>query len=319
MEYFLISYKLVIYITLALGVTLDQLLMFKTVAEVGSLRLASELLHKTQPAISQGIRQLESQFNLLLFSRAGYRLSLTEQGKLLFQRTLRLLNEAAEIQQVAKHLASGHEASITLAFEGSFELSLVLPILELTQNEYPNTQIILKQEYLTGAIEALSAGRADIIISPSELMQEKFSQVETTLLNQGQLIAVAAPKLLARHLSLSSSTELVNEYQIIVQDTGTGTGSLEFGVQDGQRRWYVNDFYTKKMLILSGMGWGKLPNHLMAEELKNGTLQALKLADIQTEILLHYYAIRTKTTILGPVASKLWKNLCLHGQRYHNA
>ncbi|MGB5803872.1 MAG: LysR family transcriptional regulator, partial [Vibrio anguillarum] len=74
--------------------TLDQLLMFKTVAEAGSLKAASDKLHKTQPAISQSIKQLESQLDLILFNREGYRLAITEQGRKLLQHTQRVLNEA---------------------------------------------------------------------------------------------------------------------------------------------------------------------------------------------------------------------------------
>ena len=58
--------------------TLEQLKMLKQVAELGSLKSASATLFKTQPAISQGIKQLEAQLGLQLFNRQGYRLSLTE-------------------------------------------------------------------------------------------------------------------------------------------------------------------------------------------------------------------------------------------------
>lgn len=295
--------------------TLDQLMMFKIVAEAGSLRAASERLHKTQPAISQGIKQLEAQLDLVLFNRDGYRLALTDQGKKIFQHALRLLNEAAEIKQVAKHLAHGNEASITLAFEASFDLTRVLPILELTQNEFPNTQIVLKQEYITGAIEALENGNADIVISPVDVARTQASQLEMVLLHHGKLTDVASPRLLLRHPDLTFSSELLNEYQIVVQDTGTGTGKFEFGVQDGQRRWYVNDFNTKKMLILSGMGWGKLPDYLIAQDIESGALKRFKLQDKQNEIALNYYAIKAKNNLLGPVATKLWKNLSLYGQQ----
>ena len=54
--------------------TLEQLKMLKHVAELGSLKNASEKLFKTQPAISQGIKQLEAQLGLQLFNREGYRL-----------------------------------------------------------------------------------------------------------------------------------------------------------------------------------------------------------------------------------------------------
>lgn len=162
--------------------TLDQLLMFKTVAEAGSLKAASDKLHKTQPAISQSIKQLESQLDLILFNREGYRLAITEQGRKLLQHTLRVLNEAQEMKQVAKHLAKGNEASITLAFEASFNLARILPILELTQNEFPYTQIILKQEFLTGALEALNQDKAEIIISAGGIEPIRSSHLELAYL-----------------------------------------------------------------------------------------------------------------------------------------
>lgn len=292
--------------------TLDQLMMLKAVADCGSLRGASELLHKTQPSISQGIRQLERQLGITLFDRDAYRLALTESGKSIYQHALRLLNEATTIKQVAKHLSSGNEATVTLAFEASFDLTRILPLLEITQNEFPNTQIILRQEYLTGAIETLSTDRADIVISPVNIGAHHYGQMELTLLHQGKLVDVASPRLLLRHPNLTFSSELLNEYQIIVQDTGKGTKNIEYGVQDGQRRWYVNDFHTKKMLILSGMGWGKLPDYLIVPELESGTLNRFKLQDKQNEVSLSYYAIKMKNNLLGPVASKLWKHLSFY-------
>ncbi|MGL5668651.1 MAG: LysR family transcriptional regulator, partial [Shewanella sp.] len=269
--------------------TLEQLLMFNTVALAGSLKAASDKLHKTQPAISQSIKQLESQLDLVLFDRQGYRLTLTQEGRKLLQYAQRVLNEAQEMRQVAKHLAKGNEASITLAFEASFNLTRILPILERTQNEFPHTQIILKQEYLTGALEALNQGKADIAISAGGIEPIRSSHFELAYLFSGSLLDVASPRLLSRHPTLSHVRELVNEYQIVIQDTGTGTANIEFGVQAGQRRWYVNDFYTKRMLIQSGMGWGKLPHYLVEQALADGSLLPLEPRERQNLIQLDYY------------------------------
>ncbi|MFB2780259.1 LysR family transcriptional regulator [Shewanella mangrovisoli] len=289
--------------------TLEQLLMFNTVALAGSLKAASDKLHKTQPAISQSIKQLESQLDLVLFDRQGYRLMLTQEGRKLLQYAQRVLNEAQEMRQVAKHLAKGNEASITLAFEASFNLTRILPILERTQDEFPHTQIILKQEYLTGALEALNQGKADIAISAGGIEPIRSSHFELAYLFSGSLLDVASPRLLSRHPTLSHVRELVNEYQIVIQDTGTGTANIEFGVQAGQRRWYVNDFYTKRMLIQSGMGWGKLPHYLVEQALADGSLLPLELRERQNLIQLDYYVMRPPHSPLGPVAQALWENL----------
>ena len=132
-----------------------QLQMFREVAERGSLRLSAESMHKTAPAISQGLRQLESSLGVELFSREGYRLVLTDAGKSLYQHAIRSLDSIESLQGAAARLAKGHEPSVTLAIEASFDLSRILPTLKGVQIEFPSTRIILRQEYLSGAIESV--------------------------------------------------------------------------------------------------------------------------------------------------------------------
>lgn len=289
--------------------TLEQLKMLKMVAQQGSLKAASERLFKTPAAISQGIKQLEQQLGIELFNRQQYRLVLTSQGQQIYQRALTLLDQATEIEMLSQHFLTGHEASITLAFEGSFDLSKVLPILEGLQNQYPDTQIILQQEYITGAFDALEKGTTDLVITPADGLRIMSHNFESIALYNGALINVAAPKLLARHPNLCTSKELEKEYQIVVQDSGTGTQGVTIGVKEGQRCWYVNDLSTKKVLTLSGMGWGRLPSFLVEEALKSGALQRLNLHDTDNELEITYYAIKQRNRLLGPVASALWESL----------
>lgn len=286
---------------------LEQLSMFVTVAELGSLSKASAKLNKTQPAVSQSIRQLESSFKLALFNRSGYRLELTEAGKALYHKAALLLDDASALQKTAKHLAQGNEVSITIAIEASFNLEGILPLLASVQNQFPNTQIIIKQEYITGAFQAIQNNQATLCISPPPENLAQQNQIEVHFLTNGSLINVAAPALINRHPKLNTSQALLNEYQIIVQDSGTGSKDIEWGVQEGQRRWYVNDFSTKKMLIENAMGWGKLPSHVAELSLKNGTIARLDLSDVKTEINFKYYIMQNKLQPLGPVAQAVWE------------
>ncbi|MFK5947520.1 MAG: LysR family transcriptional regulator [Methylococcales bacterium] len=291
--------------------TLEQLKMLTMVAEQGSLRAASGSLFKSQPAISQGIKQLELQLDLQLFSRSGYRLELTEAGEHIYQHAVQLLNKASEIKQLSEHLSRGNEAKITVAIEASFDLQRILPILEKIQNEFTKTQIILKQEYLSGAFEAVQQQTADIAISPVTQLVLQSGIYESCFVYQGHLVNVAAPRLLMRHPRLKLVEELLNEYQIVVQDSGIGSKSKNYSVQSGQRCWYASDFTTKKTLILSGMGWGRLPAHEIVNELKNGSLVQINVEDIENPLALDYSVLKLKSRVLGPVASKLWKDLLL--------
>jgi len=62
------------------------------------------------------------------------------------------------------------------------------------------------------------------------------------------------------------------------------------------------------------MGWGKLPDNLIADELANGSLCKLQLEGVINEVSVDYYAVKQESKILGPVASKLWENLSLLAQ-----
>ncbi len=289
--------------------TLEQLKMLIKVAELGSLKAASETLFKTQSAISQGIKQLETQLGLQLFSRQGYRLILTNNGRQIYQHALKLLNEAEQLKQLASFLTVGNEATVTIAIEASYDLKRILPVLEMTLNEFPLTQIILRQEYINGAIEAVQSEQADLALTTIDNLALQSGKYEANKLYQGSLCNVAAPKFLKRHPRLTLVTELKDEYQIVVQDSGQSSQGISYSVQAGQRCWYVNDFSTKKTLIMSGIGWGRLPDFMIKDELQSNTLVAINLDDFDTSITLKYQAIKLKSRLLGPVANKLWQNL----------
>jgi DNA-binding transcriptional LysR family regulator len=292
---------------------LDQLRMLKTVAETGSLSNASERLFKTQSAISQGIKQLETSLAIQLFDRKAYRLSLTPAGEQVYSHALRMLNDESEIRQIAKYLANGNESIVKIAIEASYDLNRITPILEKVQNEFPRTQIILKVEYLSGAFEAVESEQVDMAITPMQDLDLEVSNIEAGLLYTGNLINVAAPRLLLRHPELQSVVELCNEYQIVVQDSGISSKGKNYSVQSGQRCWYANDFSTKKSLVMSGMGWGRLPDNRIVDELQNGSLIEIQLNDLRSKLGLNFHVIKARNSSLGPVANTLWNNLMVSG------
>lgn len=287
--------------------TLEQLKMMVTVADLGSLKAASEKLFKTQPAVSQGISKLERQLNVTLFDRHSYRLSLTEEGKQLYQHAKRVLAEESILREVAQHFQQGHEAKVTIAFEASLDLRLLLPVLEATQRDFPATQLILRQEFMSGAMQAVINRTADIAITPIGSGMINMNDFHSLPLFSGRFVRVASKKLIDRHDVLKSVDQLRDEYQIVVQDSGTAFANREVDVQKGQRKWYVNDFGTKLTIIKSGIGWGKLPSHLVTPLLESGELQNLLLDDTASDSALQYFAIMQRDQVLGPVGKSLWQ------------
>lgn len=289
--------------------TLEQLRMLKAVIQEGSIQGASNCLFKTQPAISKGLQQLESGLGVSLLDRSGYKLKLTEQGELIYQKALMLLEQSDQLKQMAKHFKTGYEAKVVIAVDAMFDLEKLVPIFEKIQDEYPQTQVILKQELMTGGIDSVINQKADIAIAPSEASFLNGFKLDTKHIFSQSIINVASPKMLARYENLVESAQLKDEYQIIVQDTGSLTKGVELDVQKGQRKWYVNDFHSKHTLCLSGIGWGRLPDFMVKEDIEKGKLIPLDLSDIKVEAEVKSYVMKLKGEVLGPVANRLWDEI----------
>ncbi len=74
-----------------LKIWLAHLMEFCEVAKEGSFSKAAENLQKTQPAVSSAIRKLEEALSVTLFNRYNKRVTLTEEGKLLYKRALEII------------------------------------------------------------------------------------------------------------------------------------------------------------------------------------------------------------------------------------
>ncbi len=79
-------------------------------------------------------------------------------------------------------------------------------------------------------------------------------------------------------------------------------------LRDGLTRCET-DLYAKKQIIASCLGWGGLPEHLVAPELEAGTLRRLHIASFETHPMpLH--ALRRKTRARRIITTTLWRDLC---------
>ncbi len=289
--------------------TLDQLQIVKSVQELGSLKLASEALHKTQPALSKAIKNLEQQFGFAIFDRSQYRLALTAEGKQIYQHALKVLDSASALKQLSRHLQQGLENSVTLAFDSNFDSRRLAPVIRQCQQRYGNTQLVLKQHNVTGAIEALSKQQAQLAICALPNLQIETLDLEVVAIDKLELINVIAPHLAAQFAPLTRREQLKHELQIVLQDTGSVSGNKDLGVSPDQRRLYVNNMQDKYQLIKAAVGWGRLPHYLIEQDLQLGQLQRLELADVRNQLLGDIFIVKGKNQVLGPVADFIWRCL----------
>jgi DNA-binding transcriptional LysR family regulator len=292
-------------------VKLDQLKAVQAVVETGSVKAASERLNKTQPAVSQALKAIEFQTGAELFDRSGYRLELTPLGQRVYLQSLRVLAEAEDLAQLVRHFGKGNEEKITVAVDDNTNVELLAPALRDLQDLYPETRVVLRTEILSGTEKMIKEGVADIAIAPMIPVLLEEQGFDYMPVFQSTMHNVTAPSLWEEMRTAKKVSDLRRFHQILVSDTGDSEGMFnrEFGVQKGQRRWYVSDLHIKKHLLLNGLGWGRLPEHLVADALAAGKLLEIELEHTHLALNLEFFAFRMSKPATGPVATSLWNNL----------
>ncbi len=133
-------------------------------------------------------------------------------------------------------------------------------------------------------------------------------QLSHLLVLEIEMRMVVSPKFpLTQKKGPITQNELRAQAQIIIKDSSSQPTKDQFNVLSGGRHWDVTDFWTKKDIILEGMGWGALPLHVVEEELEQGELVKLEVEGLPQKISLPAYLARKKEGQLGPVAQAFWK------------
>ena len=141
---------------------LRHLRYFIAVAEHQSVRLASEQLHITQPAVSRQIQDLEQELGLLLFERSSRGLKLTAAGDSYLRdarQTMAALDAAAHS---ARRVAAGLLGRLRLGcVENAGWDGLVPRAFSHFQAEAPEVQIALEVRNTPEQLRAIADGALD--------------------------------------------------------------------------------------------------------------------------------------------------------------
>ncbi|KZL25244.1 LysR family transcriptional regulator [Pseudovibrio sp. WM33] len=287
--------------------TYEQLIVLHAIVTEGTFRGAAERLNKSQSAISHMLKKLEAEIDIVLLSREDYRPKLTSAGKIFYRQTIRVMQQMNELGSLAKTLNAKQEAEVSLAIAATLPLQPTLGIIGRVRSEFPATHIHLSRENLSGLIERLLSGSADIIIATMDGVPEE--RVEAVSFADVTILPVAHPDFEpAQSMHMKSATEMQSYTQIVVADSGSGALTQSKDLLPGGLRWTVTDTVAKKEILKAGLGWGGIPEHMIKEELARGELVQLNVEGFQPR-QSRLFQIRKRDRDVGVVAQAIWDDL----------
>jgi len=138
---------------------------FLAVADAGSVKAASPVVHVTQPSLSRQLRLFERGLGITLFTRTGGRLVLSAAGRQFVPVARDLARRADAAAEAAATLAAGRLQHIRIAAPGTTFTDILAPFLATLRPDDPLPAV--SEEPPQMIYEALQSG-ADLAISTEQ-------------------------------------------------------------------------------------------------------------------------------------------------------
>lgn len=280
------------------AVTLDQLRTFIAAAEEGSFSAAGRKLRRAQSVVSQTLANLEGQLGVPLFDRSGRYPALTEEGRSLLPEARAVADQMDSFKARAHSMHEGLEPELSVVVDVMFPMSGLIRAAGFSRSSYPHTPLRLYVEALGGVVQPVLDGTCRIGIVGSlptfsdDLMSEPLLEVP--------FVTVVSPGYpLAKVRGTISKSVIGKHVQLVLTDRTALSDGRNFGVLS-PLTWRLADLGAKHAFLQAGFGWGHMPLHMVAEDLKAKRLVTINVAGFSTKAGMTMHVVYRKDAPPGP-------------------
>ena len=260
-----------------MGVKLELYRVFKEVAEAGNITAAAQNLFISQSAVSQSIKQLESDLQTRLFARNSRGVSLTPDGKMLYEyvrSAMGLLETGEEKLSQSRQLQVGH---LTIGASDTVTSQFLLPYLDRFHRQYPGVHIQIVSGRSHKVLGLLQSGKVDIAFASTP---QDVSSLSTFHCFATHSIFVAASDFDCSFDYTYSLDEIVQFPLILLERKASSRLHLDkFFLQNGYHLNPEIELGARSLLVdLAAIGFGVagVTEEFVTNELKSGKLRKLK-------------------------------------------
>jgi len=268
--------------------TPEALGLIDAVHRTGSMAAAARELGVVPSALTYRIRRVEDALDVLLFDRSSRQAKLTEAGKELLREGNRVLNELDAIANRVKRVATGWEPQLTLSVDSIISRSTIMELCEAFFALRPPTRLKLREEALSGTLQALTSGQADLAIGVS-LEPGTSQELHSKVLGNTKFVYAVAP-----HHPLALAPEPITDSMmrahrvVAVADSVQRGSGVTIGLLGGQDVFTVPGMLAKLDAQMRGLGAGFLPEYLARPHLDAGRLVEKKVSQRPRAVRVSY-------------------------------
>lgn len=255
---------------------LVALKVFRRVVELESFSRAADDLRLSNAAVSKNVQELEKELRTQLLHRTTRRLSLTETGRVYFQRVCYILDALENIEDTVSDLSTKPHGLLRVTAPMSLGLTHVAKNIYQFQAVYPDIRIelILNDRYVDLIEEGFDVG-----IRGSGRVNDVGLVTHRQICNV-QRVVCASPEYLRQRGEPQSPEELKHHHCVIYSLARSphewsfrrGNETVMVSV-DGSVK--VNNSLAASQAAVAGLGLLFLPTFAVLDALERGMLQVI--------------------------------------------
>jgi len=243
----------------------SQLQAFICVAENASFSVTANQLHLTQPAVSKRISTLEELLGCELFDRFGHQIQLTEAGKKLLPRAIKILQDIEDCKRQLHNLDKKVSGTLSLASSHHIGLHRLPSILKTYAKKFHEVELDFQFLESEQACEAVRLGKIELAVITLPL--ETYDKLHACKLWNDPLICVVNED----HDILQKSEitlEKLSNYPVLLPEQQTFTRQIieqPFISKNIKLNTLMtaNDLESLRMMAEIGLGWSILPESML--------------------------------------------------------
>jgi len=262
---------------------INQLEVLVTVARERSFSRAAEVLNRTQPAISQAIRRLETEIGEKLFDRSSKDGTLTFAGEVLLSHAKQMLNLRHNAHQAITEMRDLRHGKVSIS-ANEHTVFYLLPVIEEFRKQHPLIKIEVQRGVASRIPKQITAREVElgvISFTPND------ESVRSTPVMSDELVLVVSPKHKFAHRTEVSIKELGDEIfvahnalspyrQKVIESFDRHKTKLNIAVE-------LPSLEAIKRLVARGVGVALVPRLTARAETSAGILKELSVKEMKLE------------------------------------
>ncbi|MBP2653593.1 MAG: transcriptional regulator, LysR family [Firmicutes bacterium] len=247
--------------------------IFHTVAYYKNISRAAEALYISQPAVSKSIQKLENAIGVKLFMRSSRGVTLTSEGKILYDYIKKALDVISDGENILTQLKNKDQGTITIGVSTTLCKNFLLPHLKPFMNKYPEIQIKIINNTTLDTLAHIDEEVIDLGIVSHPLTLPSYHYIDVAII---QDIFVATKSYLTS-INVIAPNDIFSKCKFMLLETSNITR------QYLDQYLIENNIFIKPEIEISnmdfliefaklGLGISAVIKNFVTQELNTGTL-----------------------------------------------